>query len=141
MILPDVNVLIYAFRVDADDHVRHRAWLNAVVNGPAIFAICPQVLAAVVRITTHPRIFRNPSSRAEAFAFCNAVMNSSCATVVVPGERHWGIFERLCDEARASGNLVQDAWFAALAIESGCEWITTDRDYARFSGLDWRTPP
>jgi uncharacterized protein len=39
-----------------------------------------------------------------------------------------------------SGNLVQDAWFAALAIESGCEWITTDRDFARFDGLQWRAP-
>jgi hypothetical protein len=45
-----------------------------------------------------------------------------------------------CREARAAGNLVQDAWFAALAIESGCEWITTDRDYARFAGLKWRAP-
>jgi predicted nucleic acid-binding protein len=46
----------------------------------------------------------------------------------------------VCQRARASGNLVQDAWFAALAIESGCEWITTDRDYARFEGLRWRAP-
>ena len=39
-------------------------------------------------------------------------------------DRHWGIFTDLCAEARAKGNLVQDAWFAALAIESGCEWVT-----------------
>jgi predicted nucleic acid-binding protein len=54
--------------------------------------------------------------------------------------RHWQIFERLCAESKATGNLVQDAWFAALAVESGCEWITTDRDYARFTGLSWRPP-
>ena len=59
---------------------------------------------------------------------------------VVPGERHWAIFSRLCREAGARGNLIPDAWFAALAIESGCEWITTDRDYARFPGLRWRHP-
>jgi predicted nucleic acid-binding protein len=58
----------------------------------------------------------------------------------VPGERHWGIFEELCREAAATGSLVQDAWFAALAIESGAEWITTDRDYGRFRGLRWRAP-
>jgi len=62
------------------------------------------------------------------------------ATRIVPGDRHWTIFETLSREAGATGNLAQDAWFAALAIESGCEWITTDRDLARFPGLSWRRP-
>ena len=62
------------------------------------------------------------------------------ATVITPGERHWEIFQSLCERSKASGNLVQDAWFAALAIESGCEWVTTDRDYARFPDLKWRAP-
>jgi len=57
-----------------------------------------------------------------------------------PGERRWEIFKRLCTVADARGNLVPDAWFAALAIESGCEWITLDRDYARFQDLRWRLP-
>jgi uncharacterized protein len=59
---------------------------------------------------------------------------------IEPGPRHWGIFRDVCRRARVSGNLVQNAWYAALAIESGCEWITTDRDYARFEGLRWREP-
>jgi predicted nucleic acid-binding protein len=59
---------------------------------------------------------------------------------VAPGVRHWNIFINLCESVRAKGNLVPDAYFAALAIESGCEWITTDSDYARFSGLRWRHP-
>jgi hypothetical protein len=59
---------------------------------------------------------------------------------LVPGERHWDIFQRLCREANAKGNLIPDAYLAALAIESGAEWITTDRDYARFPGLRWRHP-
>lgn len=62
------------------------------------------------------------------------------AVTLTPGERHWGIFQRLCREANAKGNLVADAYLAALAIETGAEWITTDRDYARFSGLRWRHP-
>jgi len=60
--------------------------------------------------------------------------------VVEPGERHWDIFKRLCVEAGVRGARVSDAWFAALAIEWGCEWITFDRDYARFPALSWRTP-
>jgi predicted nucleic acid-binding protein len=60
--------------------------------------------------------------------------------MVVPGTRHWDIFEDLCRRARARGNLVQAAWLAAVAIESGCEWITTDKDYSKFPGLRWRAP-
>lgn len=140
MILPDVNVLIYAFRSDSEDHRRYREWLESVVNGPAAYGIAPQVLGGVVRITTHPRIYRQPSSRDEVFEFCRLLLEQPNATVTAPGIRHWSIFEELCTKAKASGNLVQDAWFAALAIESGCEWITTDRDFARFPGLTWREP-
>ncbi|MFO1467625.1 MAG: type II toxin-antitoxin system VapC family toxin [Steroidobacteraceae bacterium] len=140
MILPDVNVLIYAFRSDAQDHQRYKAWLESTVNGSAAYGVSPQVLASVVRICTHPRIFARPSSCSDAFAFCNALLSQPNATALVPGARHWSIFEVLCRQCAATGNLVQDAWFAALAIESGSEWITTDRDYARFEGLKWRTP-
>ena len=140
MILPDVNVLIYAFRSDADDHAHYKEWLEAVIDGPAAFGVSPQVMAAVLRICTHRRIFVRPSSLNQTFDFCRAVLEHPNATVLCPGERHWGIFENLCHTTKATGNLLQDAWFAALAIESGCEWITTDRDYARFEALRWRTP-
>jgi predicted nucleic acid-binding protein len=59
---------------------------------------------------------------------------------VEPGERHWDIFRGLCIEADVRGPRVTDAWLAALAIESGSRWITLDRDFARFPGLDWRVP-
>jgi len=140
LILADVNVLIYAFRTDSAEHERYRDWLEAIVNGPEAYGVAPQVLSAVVRVTTHPRIFARPSSLGDALAFSQVLMEQPNATLIVPGERHWQIFEHLCREANAAGNLVQDAWFAALAIESGCEWLTTDRDYARFRGLKWRAP-
>lgn len=140
MILPDVNVLIYAFRSDSENHDLYRRWLQAVIDGPAAYGIVPQVLASVVRICTHPRIFVRPSARAELFHYCAALLGRPNATVIEPGERHWAIFQRLCEATKAGGNLVQDAWFAAVAIESGCEWITTDRDYTRFPGLSQRAP-
>jgi uncharacterized protein len=59
---------------------------------------------------------------------------------VEPGPRHWQIFKRLCIETGVKGNLVPDAHLAALAIESGCEWMSTDRDFSRFKGLRWRAP-
>jgi toxin-antitoxin system PIN domain toxin len=140
LILPDVNVLIYAFRSDAENHPQYKTWLEDAVNGPSAYGVAPQVLGSMVRICTHPRIFARPSSREDAFEFCRAILEQPNATIITPGERHWSIFESVCRQSKATGNLAQDAWFAALAIEAGAEWITTDRDYARFEGLTWRAP-
>ena len=140
MILPDVNVLIYAFRRDSTRHKEHRAWLQAVVDGPNAYGVSSQVLASVLRICTHPKIYRRPSTVAETLAFCDALLEPAHSTLIQPGERHWSIFADLCESSKASGNLVQDAWFAALAIEHGCEWVSTDGDYARFRGLRWQRP-
>jgi uncharacterized protein len=140
MILPDVNVLIYAFRRDSARHAEYRAWLQAVVDGPSAYGISPQVLGSVVRICTHPRIYRKTSPLRETLAFCEALLEPSHSTLIQPGDRHWSIFTDLCESSDVSGNLVQDAWFAALAIEHGCQWISTDADYGRFRGLLWQRP-
>jgi uncharacterized protein len=140
VILPDVNVLIYAFRADSARHSVCKAWLDAIVGGDAQFGLSPLTLSAVARIVTNPRIFRQPSSIEEAFAFCNNLLGQPHCEQVRPGPRHWPIFTRICLEARISGARVSDAWFAALAIEHGCVWITYDRDYARFPELDSREP-
>ena len=140
MILPDVNVLVHAFRADSGDHERCREWLFGVLNGESRYAMSPQVLSSVIRLTTHPRVFREPSERGEAVRFCESLLDPPQSVVARPGDAHWSIFLRLCEAADARGNLVPDAWFAALAVESGCEWITLDRDYARFPGLKWSAP-
>jgi uncharacterized protein len=140
MILPDVNVLIYAFRQDVLQHTICRPWLADILSGDARFAISPMALSAVVRITTDARIYKMPSAIEEAFQFCEFLLGQPHCQIVEPGERHWDIFKRLCIETDTRGPRVTDAWFAALAIESGCEWITFDRDYARFPGLKWQVP-
>jgi uncharacterized protein len=140
VILPDVNVLVHAFRADSLEHALCSEWLDAVVNGDARYGMSPQVLSGVVRVTTHPKVFVRPSSLDEVLRFCNILLDQPHCVVVQPGDHHWELFSRLCLEADARGNLAPDAWFAALAIETGCEWITLDRDYARFPGLQWRVP-
>ena len=140
MILPDVNVLIYAFRADVPEHAFCNPWLTCVVAGDAPFGISPLALGAVVRVTTNTRSYRNPSTLKEAFAFSDFLLGQPHCQVVEPGERHWDIFKRLCVETDTRGSYVTDAWFAALAIEWGCEWITLDRDCTRFQGLRWRLP-
>jgi toxin-antitoxin system PIN domain toxin len=140
VILPDVNVLLYAFREDNADHERYHGWLDGLVNGDEAYGMSPQVLCSVIRIATHPRIYVSPSRLEDTLAFARVLLEQPHCTVVRPGARHFSIFEDLSRKAAASGNLVQDAWFAALALESGCEWITTDGDFARFPGLRWRRP-
>src|SRR5262249_13007044 len=108
--------------------------------GEARFGMSPVVLSAVVRVTTNPRAYRQPSTLEEAFQFCNYLREQPNCQLVDPGERHWDIFKRLCIEADTHGSRVSDAWLAALAIEWGCEWVTFDRDFARFPGLKWRVP-
>jgi len=98
------------------------------------------VLSAFLRIVTHPRIFRPPSDLATALAFAEALRGRDNAVLVSAGERHWDIFTGLCRKTSARGNLVPHAYLAALAIEHGCIFVTTDRDYARFPGLSWKHP-
>lgn len=140
MILPDVNVLLYAYRRLAPDHDRYRAWLEGVVNGDAAYGMADLVLSSFLRIVTNPRIAAPPSSIEEALAFVERLRNAPACLVIAPGPRHWEIFADLCRQARATADLVPDAYLAALAIESGSEWITTDRDFGRFPGLRWRHP-
>ncbi len=140
MILCDVNVLLYSFRKDTERHSDYRAWLTDRLAGSENVGVSELVLSGVVRIATHPRVFRQPSRLSAALDFVEAVRSSPNVVMVTPGQRHWPIFRDLCEGSGAKGNLVPDAYLAALAIEWGCEWITTDRDYARFPELRWRHP-
>lgn len=140
MLLPDVNVLVYAHREDAPDHQRYREWLESILAGESAFGMCDLVLSGFIRVATHPRIFAQPTPLETALQFVDEVRNRPNCVVVDPGPRHWGIFRRLCQSSGARGNLVPDAFLAALAIEHGLEWVTTDRDFARFEGLSWRHP-
>jgi toxin-antitoxin system PIN domain toxin len=140
MILLDVNVLVYAHREDAPDHAAYRSWLEEVLKAQQPYGVSDLVLSGFLRVVTHPSIFDPPSSLAAALQFAEQVRSRPNAVQLAPGPRHWGIFRRLCESAEVKGNLVPDAFLAALAIETGSEWITTDRDYTRFPGLRWRHP-
>jgi len=140
MRLVDVNVLIYAFREDSPGHAEYRGWLNGLVSSHEAYAVSDHVLSGFVRIATHPRVFHPPTPLERALAFTEAYRDRQNAVLVAPGGRHWDLFTQLCRKAGARGNLVADGWIAALAIERGCELVTTDRDFARFQGLRWRHP-
>jgi predicted nucleic acid-binding protein len=115
------------------------------VAGGSGFRRCPlrHLAARAERRRAHhdrpPHLYQ-PSPPEEAFRFCDTLLGQPHCQIVEPGERHWDLFRRLCLETNTHGSRVTDAWFAALAIEWGCEWVTMDRDYARFPGLRWAVP-
>jgi uncharacterized protein len=140
VILFDVNVLLNAHRPGQEHHQVARELLETVVNAPAPFALSEAVLGAFVRIATDPRAFRAPTPLDDAFVFTDSLLRRPNARIVRAGDRQWQIFEDLCRRTQARGALIADAQHAALALEHGCEWISFDRDFARFPGLSWRHP-
>ena len=140
MRLVDVNVLVYAHRRDAARHEDYADWLGGLLNGQEPYGISDLVLSGFLRIVTNPKVLRQPTPIEAALAFAEGLRTQPNCVPVEPGPRHWDIFTGLCRTAAVKGNLVPDAYLAALAIESGSEWITTDRDFSRFLDLRWRHP-
>jgi len=138
--LTDVNVLIYAARRDMPDHVRYKQWLDNLAQQDAAFGMSELVLSGVLRIITNPRAFKKPTPTNTALNFVKKICELPNCVIIQPGQRHWDIFVDLCKHVKARGNVVPDAYFAALAIESGSEWITTDRGFNKFPALRWRHP-
>lgn len=136
----DVNVLVYAYDLRHPRQREYAAWLEEVGNGPENLGLPSIVLSAFVRIVTHPRILATPLSPAQAMDITDRLMAAPSAVAMNPGRRHWSIFGELCRKVEAKGNTVPDAYLAAMAIEHGCEWNTTDHGFARFPGLRWRHP-
>lgn len=140
MQLPDVNVYIYAFRRESPHHDQHRRWLETALVGPEPLGVSELVLSSFLRIVTNHRVYKAATSPEQALAFCEAVRIAPSAVPVRPGDRHWSIFADLCSQVSARANVVPDTYLAALAIEHGATWITTDAGFARFPGLRWRRP-
>lgn len=140
MILLDVNVLVYAHREDRPQYADINPWLTTMLNSGASFGVPDIVFSGFLRIVTHPGAFDEPTPLEDAVAFAEDVRGAPNHFPLKPGPGHWRLFVDLCRATDARGNRVPDAFLAALAIETGSEWITTDRGFARYRGLRWRHP-
>lgn len=140
MILPDANLLLYAYQPRAAQHEPSKAWLEAALSGSEMVRFAWQTLYAFLRISTNPRAFELPLSTPEAVAIVSSWLERPNAGVIEPAERHWQILCSLLDSAQCSGPLVADATLAAIAIEHGGTLYTTDRDFSRFTQLEWENP-
>ena len=135
MLLLDVNVCVYAFRRESRGHEKFKSWLEQVLSGPEPVGLPEQALASVVRLVTNHRIYQDPSTPTAVLSFCDSLLDAPAAMRVRPGERHWGIFHDLVSQHGLRGNDIPDAYLAALALEQGATWVTTDQGFARYQGL------
>ena len=141
MMLVDTNVMVYAHRRDAERHREYEAWMHTMINGLEPYAVADFAVTGMVRVVTDRRYYREAASTiTEALAFADEIRNQPHARVISPGPKFWSIFSNLCRQTDARAKLIPDAYLAALALEHGCEVVTTDQDFRRFPGLRWRHP-
>lgn len=118
----------------------NRDWLERRAAADEPTAIPDVVMSGFIRVVTHPRVFARPSTLEDALTVTEQLRGLPSFVALTPGPRHWGIFTRLCTEARATGNLIPDAYLGAIAIEAGAEIVSADSDFARLPGVRWRRP-
>lgn len=141
MKLLDVNILVHVHREESERHHEIKAWLLAALQEPEGVAVSELVLSGCLRVITHPKVFKKPTPLAVALDFVESFRRLEGVHVLAPGKKHWELFISLCQKADARGNLIPDAYHAALALETGCEWVTLDHGFARFPGLKCWYPP
>ena len=140
MQLLDANVLIYSHREDHPEHELYSGWLRDLMESSEPIALSELMLSAFLRIVTNRRIFDPATPMEVALEVCARLKSWPTAVIVRPTSRHWSIFVKQIEDGRIHGPMVTDAYLAALAIEHGCELISTDGDFARFPELRWRHP-
>jgi toxin-antitoxin system PIN domain toxin len=140
VIVPDLNLLIYAIDTDSPAHERALRWWEGSLSGTETVGLAWTVLLGFLRITTNPRIVRRPLTADEALDYVDRWLAHPLTVTLEPGERHALALRDLVRPTGTAGNLVTDAHLAALAIGHGARLATADRDFGRFPGLDWFDP-
>jgi len=139
VIAVDTNVLIHAHRQEMPLHERAGELLRSLAEGDTPWGLPSPCLAEFVRVVTHSRVFTPPTNLEIAFEFLERLLESPTARLLVPGLTFLTLFRKQAEHAAASGNLAFDAQIAAICLETGAtEFVTLDRDFARFQGLTLR---
>ena len=137
VLLPDVNVLLAGYRADHAHHRLARRFLDQARTGTRPIALSDFALAGVVRLATNPRVFVNPDPVEGVLEYVEALLEPP-AQLLQPGGTHWTRFAELCRHLQLRGNLVPDAYLAAVALEQHAELVTFDRGFGRYPRLRWR---
>lgn len=140
MIVPDLNLLLYAVHRESPMHARAARWLERLLTGDETVGLAWAVSLGFIRLTTNTRVFPSALPVETALALVDTWHGRRVVTMVHPGDEHWRIVRTLLTESGAAGNLTSDAHLAALCIERGATLHTADADFGRFGGLRWVNP-
>jgi hypothetical protein len=140
MIVPDVNLLLYAYNSLSPFHARAAKWWQDCLSGSEPVGLAQPVIFGFIRVGTNARAFPNPLTCAEAAGHVRSWLTQTVAQVLVPGPQHVEQVIALLQSTGAAGSLVTDAQIAAIAIEHGAVVHTSDADFIRFAGLRWFNP-
>ena len=140
MIVPDVNLLVYAYHADDPLHVRARKWWESALTGGEPVGLAWAAIGGFLRLMTHPRVLREPMPVAIATGHVRGWLKQPCVMILTPGARFATLFLNYLEASGIGGNLTTDAHLAALAVEHQAQLHSCDADFARFSGLKWRNP-
>ena len=140
MIIPDTNLLLYAYHENDLRHPRASHWWEGLLEGTELIGLPWLVVAGFVRISTNRRLLERPLTVESALEIVDVWFSYPHVSSLNPGSQHVRLFGQALIEAGVGGNLVNDAHIAALAIEYQAEVHSNDNDFARFPGLRWRNP-
>jgi toxin-antitoxin system PIN domain toxin len=132
MILPDINLLVYAYDESSPYHAAAKRWLSALLDGRQAIGFPLVSLLGFIRLTSNPKVFRNPFSTREACEIVSSWLATPQAAVTSPTGRHFEVLQQLFDATHASSSLTTNAHIAALAIEHDGTIHSNDRDFTRF---------
>jgi toxin-antitoxin system PIN domain toxin len=140
VIVPDVNLLLYAHLAAFREHAKARAWWERALNGRTPVGICAPAIFGFVRLATNRRVHEPPMSVATALGHVESWLARSHVQFLLPGPRHLQLAFELLRGLGAAANLTTDVQLAALALEHRAELHSNDRDFGRFDGLRWVNP-
>ena len=140
MIIPDINLLLYAHHNSLPEHQDALCWWEKLLNSDTRVAIPWVVAVGFLRISTNPRVFPNAPSSVVVSEEIRRWFSRSNVQPLEPGPNHMDTMHRLIVDLGVAGPLTTDIHLAALAIENRCELHSNDRDFGRFKGLKWVNP-
>ena len=140
MIIPDINLLIYAHHSADPQHAAAKKWWEDCINNSEPVGLPWIVMSGFIRLMTHPRILEKPMPTTDATACVRSWLDQASVITLEPGTRFPNIFFNFLEDLGSAGNLTTDAQIAALAVEKQAEVHSCDSDFARFAGLSWKNP-
>jgi toxin-antitoxin system PIN domain toxin len=141
LILPDINILLYANRADSDRHQIYAEWLGRMFDRAEPLLLPDVVITGFIRISTHPGVFNPPTPMTEVLGFVDALRRYPNSRVISSTQATWRAFTALATKDSAiRGKVVTDGYLAALAISQGARIATRDRGFGRFAKLRWFDP-